>query len=104
MPQAVAILFGALFTLVSCLGLGRAILRLLRLRLSFGEEGVFGFLTGAAGLSWLVFLVCAMGLAYREVFLGLGLALIAGGIWAGKLPLARSALPQLSRGWNLLFF
>jgi len=104
MPQALAILFGAAFTTISCLGLGKLILRLLRLNLSFGEECLFGFLTGAAGLSWLVFIACATRLAYPGVFLGLGVALIAGGIWGCKLQVARSSLPRLNRGWNLLFF
>jgi hypothetical protein len=103
MPQPVSILFGAVFTVLCCLGLGRLILRSLRLRLSFGEEFVFGFLTGAAGLSWLVFMACAMGLAYPGIFLALGLVLIAAGVWAGKPALGWSSLPPLSRGWNLLF-
>jgi hypothetical protein len=102
MPQAVSILFGALFTVVSCLGLGRLILRLLGLRFALGEECVFGFLTGAAGLSWLVFMTCATGVAYRGFFLGLGLVAIAGGIWAGR-PSVVAPL-QENRGWNLLFF
>ena len=64
--QALAILFGAAFTAASCLALGA-----LLLGESCSDAGA-RFVTGAAILSLLVFLICGAGLAYPPVFFATG--------------------------------
>ncbi|PWT96803.1 MAG: hypothetical protein C5B51_32680 [Terriglobia bacterium] len=64
--QALAILFGALFTVAVCLACGR-----LLLRDAVRDPGI-AFVSGAAILSLVVFVLCAVRIAYTPVFLGLG--------------------------------
>jgi hypothetical protein len=73
--QPFAILFGAAFTCVVCLALGK-----LLLWDACRDPGV-RFVTGAAALSLVVCLLCGAGLVYRIVLLVIGLAAIVG---AGK--------------------
>ena len=77
MPQAVYILFGALFTVASATALGTLLFRRLSCRLERDEYILFSFLTGSALLSTLVFLLCAVGLARKGVFLAVGIAALA---------------------------
>ena len=65
--QALAILFGALFTVAVATALGALVLRD-----ACRDLGV-RFVCGAAVLSLLVFALCSLGLAYPLVFLGLGI-------------------------------
>ena len=68
--QALAILFGALFTAAVCLALGGLLLR------DACSDAGARFVTGAAILSLAVFLVCSGGLAYPAVFFVIGAAAI----------------------------
>ena len=65
--QALAILFGALFTVAVSIALGR---RLFGAALDPGIQ----FVAGAAVLSMVVFALCSAGLVYPLVFLAIGLA------------------------------
>ena len=70
--QALAILFGALFTVAVATGLGAILLR------DACEDLAVRFVSGAAILSLLVFGLCSLGLAYPLVFLALGAAILPG--------------------------
>jgi hypothetical protein len=106
MPQALSILFGAAFTVAVCWAFGQLLVRGLSLEFRRQEQPVFVFLLGAPCLSLLVFLLTISGLAYKGVFLGCGLAVIALAIWqawqARGLPHGES-LPPLPRLWRILF-
>ena len=82
--EALAILFGAGFTVAVCLALGG-----LLLGDCFRDPGA-RFVTGAALLSLLVFFLCSLKLAYPLLFLLLGAGLCLWGRPPG-LPSARSA-------------
>jgi hypothetical protein len=69
--QALAILFGALFTIATCLASGRLLLR------GTSADAGIAFVTGAAALSLAVFGLCAIGAVFPGVFLALGVGLIA---------------------------
>ncbi|MEN6605838.1 MAG: hypothetical protein ABFD60_01245, partial [Bryobacteraceae bacterium] len=72
MPQAFYILFGAVFTAVTAIALGKLLLRGLGLKFYRAEEHLFSFVAGSACLSFLVFLLTAAQLARKGVFLALG--------------------------------
>lgn len=106
MPQAFYILFGATFTVAVCVALGHLLLQRLGLRFYRQEQALFAFLAGAPCLSVLVFLLAALGLVRKGVFLAVGLAALAA--WwrfrgAGLQP-AGDALPSLPRFWRRLFW
>ena len=86
--QALAILFGAGFTVMVCLALGGIILR------DASEDPGARFVTGAAGMSLLVFAVCALKLAYPAVFLAFGIL-----CWWGRPP----RFPRLGGALLLVF-
>jgi hypothetical protein len=90
--QPLAILFGAAFTVVVSASLGALLLR------GSSEDPAIRFVSGAAVLSLLVFLACALRLAYPAVFLGLGVACIAGARSHWTLPKYR----RLTR-WSVPF-
>ena len=99
MPQAVYILFGALATVAACLAAGKLALRVLRLRLYREEEYVLGFLMGAPLVSLAVFLLCAVGIAYKGVFLATGLGVAAWGLRRSS----GESLPPVDQIWKWLF-
>ena len=103
MPQALYILFGAAFTVAVCWAFGQLLLGGLSLEFRRQEQPVFAFLLGAPCLSLLVFLLAITGLAYKGVFLGCGLAVLALAIRQVRdLPHGES-LPPLPRLWRILF-
>src|SRR5436190_16599701 len=95
MPQALEILFGAGFTVAVCLSLGRLLLRALRVRLYRQEEHPLAFVTGAACLSLLVFLLCAAGAARPGVFLAAGLTTLSVAVLRGVHRPVGKPLPPL---------
>jgi hypothetical protein len=102
MPEALSILFGAAFTVAVSLALGRLLLARLKLTFYRQEELPLAFVTGAAVLSLLVFLLSAARLVYDGVFLATGFAILA---WTGRERLYRLAgesLPPLPRLWRNL--
>src|SRR2546426_12844600 len=76
MPQAFYILFGAALTVAVSLAAGRILLRSLSIRLYREEEHPLAFVTGAACLSLMTFLLCAIGAARKGVFLAIGLVVL----------------------------
>jgi hypothetical protein len=102
-PQPIYILFGAGFTIATCFALGSLMIRGLRLAFPREEERFFSFLTGAACLSLIVFLLAAAGLVQKGVFLALGIAAIA---LSRKLarPAPDSTQPQAAMFWRILFY
>jgi hypothetical protein len=103
MPQAVYILFGALFTLAVCAALGKLLLRGLGVRLYRQEEHALALMCGAPVLSLLVFAACALGVARKGVFLWLGIAVLALAFWTGAHRSRLQPLPPLGRFWKWLF-
>jgi Dolichyl-phosphate-mannose-protein mannosyltransferase len=71
--QALAIVFGALFTAAVCITSGGAVLR------NACEDRAVRLVTGAAVLSLFVFVLCAGGFAYPAVFAAIGGAILAAG-------------------------
>src|SRR6266568_3698329 len=103
MPQAISILFGAAFTVAVSLAAGRLLLRSLSIELYRQEEHPLAFVTGAACLSLLVFLLSAAGAARPSVFLAAGLATLGLALRRGAhRPLGKS-LPPVPPLWEWLF-
>src|SRR5437899_4578768 len=103
MPQALYILFGAAFTVAVSLAAGRLLLRGLSIRLYRQEEHPLAFVTGAACLSLLTFLLCAAGVARKNVFLGTGVAVLAAAVWRGAHRSQGESLPPIPRLWKWIF-
>jgi hypothetical protein len=89
--QALAILFGALFTVAVAAGLGGLLLR------DACEDLAVRFVSGAAVLSLLVFGLCSLGFAYPLLFLAFGAAALPG------LGNVRFSLRGTNRFANYLF-
>src|SRR6476620_7186063 len=85
MVAALYVLFGAAFTVASCIAAGRLVLRWLRLPLDRAEAWLFSFLLGSVVVSNVLFLLCAVRLVHKGVLLAAG----AGAIWVA----ARTSLP-----------
>lgn len=100
MKAALYILFGALLTSATSLALGMILFRRLRLRLKRGEERLLAFVTGSGLLSAIVFALCSVHLAYKGIFLAVGVAAIAGAIRLGALQPPDEALPPIPRKWQ----
>jgi hypothetical protein len=103
MPAAVYILFGAAFTAAVSLALGGLLLRACGARLYREEERLLGFVTGAACLSLLTFLLCAAGIARKGVFFGLGCAVLAVAVRRGALRPLGKPLPPVPPLWRWIF-
>src|SRR6266567_707143 len=103
MKQLAYILLTAAFTYYACLGAGRTLLRLLKIELYRSEERFLGFVLGSGCLSLLVFGLAAVHLAYKGVFLALGVLLIvlAGLANRGR---PRQRLPPIPRMWRIVFW
>jgi hypothetical protein len=79
------------------------VLRRLSVRLFRQEEDVFAFLGGSSCLSAAVFFLAAMHLAYRGVFLALGILVIGWAAFSGAWRRRGEPLPRLPVTWKLLF-
>ncbi len=103
MKQLLYILFGWGLTVMVSWCSGKLLLRWLPARLSHQEEGIFAFLAGSACLSVAVFLIAALHLAYRGVFLGLSVLVLAAAqrthVWRPR----GEPLPPVPPRWKLLF-
>src|SRR5215471_12889980 len=64
---------GAVLSCGTCLCLGICFLRMLRIRTERAESCALGFVIGSACLSQLILFLCAFGIAYRSVFIAIGL-------------------------------
>lgn len=93
--QALSILFGAAFTVIVSLALGGLLLG------DACREWPARFISGAAVLSTLVFLLCAAQLAYPGAFLLLG-ATACGARWGRRVRLP--TLPDLPKTHRILIF
>ena len=103
MLEALSVLFGAVFTVAVCTGLGRLLLGALRLRFRRVEEFLFSFVVGSACLSLIVFGMASIHVARRGTFLLFGFAVLATTILRGAHRLAGEPLPPLPRYWKPLF-
>ena len=103
MPQAFYILFGTAFTVAVCLALGRMLLRRLSAPLYRQEELPLAFVVGAACLSLIVFLLCALQLVYDGVFLAVGLIVLGLAIRSGAHRSSGEQFPALPKIWRYLF-
>jgi hypothetical protein len=103
MLEAISVLFGAVFTVAVCTGLGRLLLGALRLRFRRVEEYLFSFVAGSACLSLIVFGLASIHLARRGVFLLFGAAVLATAILRGAHRPTGEPLPPLPRYWKPLF-
>ncbi len=102
MPQAFYILFGFAFTVTVAWSLGKLLLVRLEIRFYRLEEDALAFVTGAALLSLLAFLLCSIGLAIKAVFLAVGLALIGLAVNQGAFRRSARKFPPLPLAWRLL--
>src|SRR5579864_1861706 len=103
MLQPLAILFGAGFTVAVSVAAGRMLLRSLSLRLYREEEHALAFVVGAACLSLLTFILCALGIAYRGVFLFAGITVLAVAVIRGAHRPNGDSFPALPTFWKWLF-
>lgn len=103
MPQAIYILFGAAFTALVSLSLGKLLSRGLSLRLYRQEEHFLAFVTGSAVLSLVIFFLCAIGAARKGVFLIVGIVIITVAVRRRAHRPAGEGLPALYPFWRWLF-
>src|SRR5438477_5325085 len=103
MLQPLSILFGAAFTVAVSMAAGRLLLRWLSIRLYRQEEHALAFVVGAACLSLATFVLCAVGVAYRGVFLAVGLAVLALAFARGAHRPLGESFPALPAFWKWLF-
>jgi uncharacterized membrane protein YgdD (TMEM256/DUF423 family) len=104
MRAAFYVLFGTGFTIAVCSALGRALLRLLSIRLYREEHALIGFILGAPLLSTVAFLLAAAGWARKGVFLVAGILLFAGAFYVRRTPAPRPPLPNpLAPRWKMGF-
>src|SRR6185295_12843469 len=75
----------------------------LPLRMFRQEEDVFAFLTGSACLSMAVFMLAAVHLVYRGVFLGLAILVVAAAVRERVWIPRGDSLPRVAAEWRLLF-
>jgi len=101
--QVASILFAAAFTFLTCLFLGKSLLKFGSAKLYRSEELFFGFVLGAACLSTIVLLVSLAGLAYSWVFFALGCGAFGLAYRCGALGLTQQRLRPLPRPWTILF-
>src|SRR5579862_3028152 len=104
MLKVFPILAGAAFTVGTCLAMGSLLLRRLRVSLYRQEALLLGFLCGSACCSLAVFVLSALQLARRNVFLAGGAAVM---IWAwrqARQQPPRKWLPNLPRSAKFLFW
>ena len=73
MRQVLSILFGALCSGGTSYCLGMILLRRLNLKLERTEYSALAFVVGSACFSEVIFVLCSIGLARKEVFVALGL-------------------------------
>jgi len=78
LQRVIPILSGAAFTVALCEAAGLTLLRRLKLTLTRGEEWLFAFITGAAVVSILVFLLCVFHKAYLVMFVAIGCLSVVG--------------------------
>jgi hypothetical protein len=83
LQRVVPILAGAGFTVAISTAAGLVLIRRLRLAFDWTEEVLFGFVSGSAIVSFLVFLLCCIHQARLPVFLALGVVAVAG-VWRSK--------------------
>jgi hypothetical protein len=102
MPVVSAIC-GAAFTLGVCLAMGGLLLRRLRLEFHRLEGTLFAFVSGAACLSLVVFALCIVHQARREVFLVGGAAVVIWASWERRGDRPHKSLPTLPWVWTVLF-
>jgi hypothetical protein len=98
-----AILFGWLFTVATAWALGTLLLRKLSLPFYRSEERLSAFLVGAALLSAIVFVLCAAQLAWKALFLVLGLAIIVYALRSGAHRPRGDSFSPLPRLWRWVF-
>ena len=98
-----AILFGWLFTVATAWALGTLLLRKLSLVFYRWEERLFAFIVGAALLSAIVFVLCAAHLAWKVLFLVLGLAIILYALRSGAHRPQGDSFPPLPQHWRWVF-
>lgn len=104
MREAASIVFGAAFTGVISVALGRLCLARLRVSLSGLEQFFFSFAIGAPILSLFVFLLTACHLAYAVVFAALGAIILLASVGARLTDTnVRSAPPAAWWVWTLFW-
>jgi hypothetical protein len=102
MSAVFSILFAVAFLVLASVALGTLLLRGAGAKLHRGEEQLLGFVCGAAGLSVLVFALCALRLAGWPAFLGLGGCILAVGYRRGLHRLPGESFAPLEPPWKLL--
>jgi len=101
--QVLAILFAVAFTFLTCLALGKVLIKALGLQLYRAEELFLGFVLGSAILSTAVFLLGIMGLAYPALFFALGCAALSMSYYRQAWHFTTHRLDPLPVPWKILF-
>lgn len=109
--QALAVLFGALFTVAAATSLGSLLLR------DACKDLAVRFVSGAAILSLLVFAFCSLGLAYPLIFLAAGMLPLSFGAsllrnrdagqpvqWSGPQQFSKHLLLLIVAAYFILYF
>src|SRR5690349_13438391 len=103
MGAVLYILFGALFTVATSYALGALLMQALALKLCREEERLFAFIAGTGLLSLVVFCLAAAHIAYKGVFLAVGVLVIAVAVWRRAHRFVGPSLRRPPLGWAMLF-
>jgi len=100
MIHVLPVLFGALLTLATAWSLGMIMLRRIELPLYVWERRLLAFAVGSAGLSEIVFALCAARLLYHGVVLALGAGVIGYAVRSGALRATGKRFAPLHPLWR----
>ncbi len=102
MKAVVYIVLAAALTYGVSYSLGMLLLRKLQVKLYRSEQHFFAFIAGSALFSTLIFVLTAGGLAYKSVFYGVSVIILAAGVW--KWRPNSDSLPPVPRPWSYAFW
>ncbi len=97
------VLFGAFFTVATAWAIGASLLQRLPGIFYRGEARLFAFLIGSACLSGIVFLLCAVKLAFPGVFFALGAVCIGYALYSGADRAHTKKFAPLPPLWRWIF-
>jgi hypothetical protein len=96
------ILLGAALCVASALGLGIALIDVLRLEFRKGEKAVLAFIVGSAVLSDIVFVLAAAGWARKGVFIILSALVLVACFFAHRRSLPSLPAKPIPRVWMIV--
>lgn len=104
MKPILYILIATALTYLVSYALGAALIRALKVKLYRSEERFFAFIAGSACLSTLIFLLTAVGLARKWVFLTVSALILGWAIWKRLYRAPTEDSPSAHWIWRIMFW